>query len=94
MAAFAAHVAMHSLQRKRSPLVVVEQRRLPLGAVMALCAGGHSGLGKLFAMNVFVAILALGRSRFEVDTAQPGLEVGRLMAIHAGGTPIPKGAGR
>lgn len=81
---FAAHVAMHALQREPGEFVVIEKCRLPLGAVMTVDAGGDAGLCELFPMRIFVAILTLVRSRLEVYVEKPGLKIRRLVAINAG----------
>ena len=52
---------------------------------MTIDAGGHSILYELVAVNVGMAILTLGRRRGEVCSDEPGLQVGRLVAIDAGG---------
>lgn len=61
MASGAAHVAMSSLQRKIRALVVIEKRGLPLGAIVASHAGGHSGFRELTTVNVLVAFFANSR---------------------------------
>ena len=79
-----ADVLVQTLQGKRSPLVVVEKRRLPLRTVVTIHASSHAILLKLLAMNVLVAVLALdGRSR-EVSGDELGFQVGRLVAVDAG----------
>ena len=85
VAGFATDVAMGSLQRERRSLIVIEQRWLPLGGVVALCAWGYAVLGKLLSMNVFMALLALARRCLEVHVQQAGLHVRRLVAIDARG---------
>ena len=88
VAAFAAHVAVNSLQCEGRPLVMIEQGRLPLLAVVALGARCGGPLGKLFAVDVFVAVFALSRRRLEVHVGQARLHVGGLVAIDAGGCPV------
>ncbi len=60
---------------------MIEQRRLPFRRVVAVCAGGDVVSCELPSMRIFVAILALGWRRFEIDIDQSGFEVGRLMTI-------------
>ena len=80
----AAHILMGTPQRELGPLVVVERRRFPLAAVVALGAVGDVCLRKLLAMDVLMAILALSRSSLEIHVEQPGFKVRRLVAIDAG----------
>lgn len=80
----AAHVLMSPAQGKLRPLLVVKERRLPLHAVVALGAACDVRMGELFPMNVFMAVLALGRRGFEVHVDQLGFKARRLMAIDAG----------
>lgn len=75
---------MRPAQRERSPLLVIEQRRLPLHAVVALGAAGDVRLRELLAVDVLVAVLALSRSSLEIDVNQAGLKVGWLVAIATG----------
>ncbi len=82
VASSALHVLVQALQRKGRPLVMVEQRRLPLGAVVAVDAGGDAVLGELFAVDLLMAIFALGRCRREIRSDELGLQVRRLMAIN------------
>ena len=81
-----AHILMGSLERKVGPLVVVKQSRLPFHGVVAIDAARDIGLGELFAMNVFMAVLALHRCDLEIDVNQLGLKVRRLVAVHARGS--------
>jgi len=84
----AADVLMGAPQRKSRPLLMIEQRRLPLHAVVAFGAARHLHLGELFAMDVLMAVLALCRSGLEVHVHQLGLEVRRLVAINARRRPM------
>ena len=52
---------------------------------MALDASGVPILGELLAVCVLMALLALGRRRFEVDVCQPGFQVWWLVAIRTCG---------
>lgn len=85
MAPLTAHVTVHPLQRELSAGVMVEERRLPLRAVVAVGAGGHAILCELLAVDIFVALLALGRRGLEIHIDQGGFQIGRLVAVHAGG---------
>ncbi len=80
----AADILVRPAQRERSPLLVIEQRGLPLHAVVAFGAASDVRLRELLPMNVLVAILALSRSGLEIDVDEASLEVGRLVAIAAG----------
>ena len=74
---------MSAAQRELRSLLMVEERGLPFCAVVALCAAGNIGFCELLAMDVFVAVFALSRSRFEIHVDQLRLEIRRLVAIHA-----------
>lgn len=64
-------------------LIVIEQRRPPLVAVMA--SGAVAGLGaELVCMRVLVAVPASRGSTLELNMKQGQLHVGRLVAICAG----------
>lgn len=83
-----AHVLMGSAQRKLRPLFVIEQRRLPLHAVVAFSAARNSCVRELLAMNILMAVFALRRSRFEIDIDELGLEIRRLVAVDASGRSV------
>jgi len=83
VASFAANILMSSLQWKRSPLVMVKQRWLPLCTVVTLGARRDRSLGKLSTMDVLVAFLTSRRRGFEVHIDQTRLLIGWLVAIHA-----------
>lgn len=53
-------------------------------AVVTFSATCHILMRELFAVDIGVTILALGRSSFEIHVLQPGFKIGRLMAIDAG----------
>ena len=78
----AAYVLVCAAQRKCS-LLVVEKRGFPLHAIVAFRAARDLSLGELFSVNVFVAILALGRRHLEIHVHQLGFKVRRLVAIDA-----------
>jgi len=63
---------------------MIEERRLPFRAVVTLSAASDVRFGKLLAVDVLVAILALSRSSLEIDVDEAGLKVGRLVAIATG----------
>lgn len=86
--AIASDIPVKPLQREGRPLVMIEQRWLPLRAVMAVHACRGSILRELPAMYVLVAILTLGRSSREVSRDQLGLHIGRLVAIDTGSRPV------
>ena len=88
MAAGARHVLVEPLKRELGLLVVVKQRRLPLGGIVTIDTGGHAVLGELLAVDIFVAVFALGGSGREVRLDQLGLHIGRLMAVDAGRGPV------
>ena len=89
VAARTGHVAMFALEREGRPLVMIEQRRFPLGRVMAIRARGDLiSLGELLPVDILVAFLAFGRRLFEVGIDELGLEIRRLMAINTGHSPV------
>jgi len=79
------NVLMSAAQREHGSLLVVEERRLPLHAVVAVSTGCGVSLGELLSMNVFMAILAQQRCGFEIDIDELGFEVRWLVTIDAGG---------
>jgi len=81
---FAAHIPMQSLQGKRGTLVMVEQGRLPLRAIVAIDARGDFVLCELHAMNVLVTVFAFGRSHCEIRCDQLRFHVWRFVAVDAG----------
>jgi len=84
----AAHILVRSPQREIRPRLMIEQRRLPLDAVMAVRARGNVRLRELLAVDIFMAILALdGRSR-EIHIDQLRFQVGRLVTVHAARRPM------
>jgi len=46
---------------------MIEQRWLPLRAVVARHAVGYAVLGKLLPMNIFVTLFALSRRSLEIN---------------------------
>ncbi len=79
----ASHVLMRSSQWERRAFLVIEQRRLPLHAVVALGTSGYVGLRELLAVNVLVTLFTLHRRRFEIDVDQLGLKIRGLVAVFA-----------
>ena len=88
VARLAFHVPMYPLQRKGGRLVVVKQGRLPFRAVVAVRAWRDLPLGELSAVNVFMAVFALGRGCLEIDVHELGFQVWRLMAINTRCGPV------
>ena len=85
VAARAAYVAVLTLERERCPLIMVEKRRLPFHAVVAIRAVRDLVLRKLLAMDVLVALFTLGRRRLEIYVGQPSLLIWWFAAIRASG---------
>lgn len=84
MAAGTADILVRARQRKRRALVVIEKRRLPLGGVVTVGAGGIApGLGELTAMNVEMAVLALRRGLGEVHVDELHFQIRRPVAVDA-----------
>ena len=88
VAAFAAHVLVHSLQRESGSLVMVEQGWPPLRTVVAFRTGRDLAPGELLAMDVLVALLTSGRRRFEVNVEEASLLIGRFVTVHASRGPM------
>ena len=84
MARGAAHVLVSAPQREGRPFLVIKERGLPLCAVVALSAVRYVSHGKLLPVDVFMAVFADSRCRFEVDIDQLGFEIRRLVAVLAG----------
>ena len=80
VASLTAHFAMRSLQRKRRPRIMIEQRRPPLRAVVAFDASRYCRFDELRAVGVFVARLALRRRGSEIGLRERSLVVRRLVA--------------
>lgn len=78
------HVLMCATKREHGSLLVVEERRLPLHAVVAVSTGRSVTFGELLSMNVFVALFAQQRCGLEIDMDELGLEVRGLVTIDAG----------
>ena len=85
MAISAADILMGAAQREIRPPVVVEERGLPLHRIVAVGAVGDFSLGKLLAVDIFVAIFALRGRGLEISVDQFGPEVRRLVTVHARG---------
>lgn len=84
MAVAAADVFVRSRQREGCALVMIEKRGLPLGGIVTVGAGGAAlRLGKLTAMNVGMAFLALGRGLGEVHVDELHFQVRRTVAVDA-----------
>lgn len=79
----AAYILMRPAQRECSSLLVVEKRRLPLHAVVALGTARNVGYGELFPVDVLMTVLALCRCGLEVHVDQLGLKIWRFVAVHA-----------
>ena len=82
MTAVTPHIPVFTFQRKRAASVVIEDRWLPFGGVVAARAI-FIGLSKLSRMHIGMTCLAHCGCRMEIDIGQPGLEIWGLMA---GGT--------
>jgi len=87
VAAGAGDIAVLAFQGELSPLVVIEERRLPFGRVVAVatwCDLVRIELRELPAVDIFMALLALLRRLLEVHIDELGFQVWRLVAIDAG----------
>jgi len=84
MAIIAVDVLVRAREREGGPFVVVENRRLPLCAIVAIGAGRDLSFGELAAMGIGMARLALEGSLGEIGVDEVGSQVGRLVAINTG----------
>lgn len=85
VASSALHVLMQAFQSKGSPFVVVKHCGLPFGTVVTVNASRDAILGKLLAVDFFMAFFTLGRSRSEIGSNKLGLHVRRLVAVNTCG---------
>lgn len=88
MAVPARHVLVGASQRKRSPLLMIEQGRLPFGAIVTLYARSDAVLRELLSMYIFMTLFAFCRRRGEIYGAELGPEVRRLMTVDARGSSV------
>ena len=90
VASVATHIPVHTLQRKRRALVVIEEGWPPPGAAVAVHARRHvvRYARKLRPMRVLVAFLALRRRALEVDLGQLRSKIRRFMAVDACYPPV------
>jgi len=82
------NVLVGATQGEGGSLLVIEQGGLPFHAVVAVGAGGSFSLGKLFSVDVLVAVLAQCGGGLEIHIHQVGFEVGRFVAVVAGRRPV------
>lgn len=87
MALRTGNVLVSALQREHR-LLVIEQRWPPLRRVVARRAPCRTRLGKLTAVGVSMAVLALLRRLAEVDVLQREFHVGRPVTIRASSRPV------
>ena len=78
------HIRVYALKRKSCASIVIEQRRFPLGAVVAVGTGRYVCLCELLAVRIFVALLAVFRRGLKVDVHHRSFKIWRLVAIDAG----------
>ena len=87
VAAGAGDIAVLAFQGELSPLVVIEERRLPFGRVVAVSTWydlARIELRELPAVDILMALLALLRRLLEVHIDELGFQIWRLVAIDAG----------
>lgn len=77
-------ILVRSAQRKLCSPIMIEQRRLPLLAVVTVHAGRDLPFGELLSMDIVMALFALHRRGLEIHVAKLGFKIRRLVAIHAG----------
>lgn len=87
MALRARNVLVSALQRE-DRLLVIEQRWPPLRRVVARRAPRRSRLGKLSAMRISMAVLALFRRLAEINVLQRKFHVRRTVTIRAPRRPV------
>lgn len=85
MTSRATDVLVQPLQRKGSAFVMIEERRLPLGAVVTFDAGSYATLVELLSVNVLVAVFTLGGCGRKIGRNKLGLHIRRFVAVDAGG---------
>jgi hypothetical protein len=91
VAAGAGDIAMLAFERKGSSFVVIEQRWLPFGCVVAVGTQGdliRKQLIELVSVDVFVAVFAFFRSLLEVHVDELGFEIRGFVAINASYGPM------
>ena len=88
MALCAAYILVCPAQRKICPAVMIEERGPPLHAVVAVSAVRHLPRGKLFPVDVLMALFTLRWRSLEIYIDQLGFEVGWLVAVHASRRPV------
>ena len=74
---------MRTLQGKRCPGIVVEERGRPPGAIVTSSARRHSGLGELLTMNIRVTALTLRRRCLEIHAGDGEVGIFWSMARNA-----------
>ena len=79
---------MRAAQRERSTFLMVEERWLPLRAVVALGTASHFPYSELLRVYVLVTVFALRWSRLEVYVDEFGLKIWRFVTIDASGRPV------
>jgi hypothetical protein len=89
VASLTTHAFMSSCQGEAGTPLVVEERWLPLGGVVALGTRRNAvSVCELLAVNVVMALLAFVRRRLKIDIHHSGFHVGWLMTINAGGAAV------
>ena len=69
------NVFVNAFERKTGALVVVKERRPPLGRVVTFRARGGARFGELLAVDVLMALLTLPGGRFEIHMNQSGFKI-------------------
>jgi len=82
------HILVRPAQREGGSDLVVKQRRFPFHAVVTFNTARDRTLGKLLSVDIFVTVFTLHRRGPEIHVDQFGFQVGRLMAVDAGGRPM------
>jgi len=84
----AANVLVRPGQWKCCPAIMIEERGFPLHGVVAIGAVSDLPVGKLFSVNIFVAILTLRRRGLKIHIEKGSLHVGRFVTVDACGRPM------
>ena len=80
----AAHSLMGPSEREGSAPLMIEERRLPSGGIVAIGARRNPiDLRELGAMNVLMTLFTFSGRRLEVRINQLGLHIGWLVAVNA-----------
>ena len=84
----ALYVLVSAAPGEGGPLFMIEQRRLPFHAVVAVGTRRRFSFGELLTVDVFVTILADGRCGLEIHVDQLGFKIRRLVTVDTTGRQV------